>query len=216
MSQQKAARAQAEGYFAREITPIIVRTRKSETEVRVDEHPRPETTFEDLSRLKTPFRRQDGTVMAGNASGVNDGAAALLMASEDGVRRHGLVPRARVVAMAAAGVEPLVMGTGPVPAAERLLDKTGLTLDDMDLIELNEAFASQSLAVLRKLGLKDDCERVNPHGGGIALGHPLGMSGARLALTAVNGLEVIDGRRALVTMCIGVGQGIAAVIERIP
>ncbi len=215
MSQQKAARAQAEGYFVREITPIIVRTRKSETEVRVDEHPRPETTFEDLSRLKAPFRRQGGTVTAGNASGVNDGAAALLMASEDGIRRHGLVPRARVVAVAAAGVEPSVMGTGPVLAVERLLDRTGLTLDDMDLIELNEAFASQSLAVLRKLGLKDDCVRVNPHGGAIALGHPLGMSGARLALTAVNGLEVTGGRRALVTMCIGVGQGIAAVIERI-
>ncbi|MFT8777656.1 MAG: 3-oxoadipyl-CoA thiolase [Gluconacetobacter liquefaciens] len=214
-SQQKAERARQAGYFAREITPLTIRTRRAEVTVHEDEHPRPETTAEGLAKLKTPFRREGGTVTAGNASGVNDGAAGLLLASADGAKRHGLTPRARVVAMATAGVEPAVMGIGPVPAVRRLLEKTGLSLDEIDLFELNEAFASQSLAVLRALGLPDDCERVNPHGGAIALGHPLGMSGARLALTAVNGLEQCGGRRALVTMCIGVGQGIAAIIERL-
>lgn len=213
-SQQKTAKAKETGYFKREITPVSVKTRKLETTVTEDEHPRPETTLDGLAKLKTPFR-VGGTVTAGNASGVNDGAAALLLASEDGARRHGLTPIGRVVSMACAGVAPGIMGIGPVPAVQKLLARTGLTLDDIDLIELNEAFASQSLAVLRQLGLEDDCERVNPHGGAIALGHPLGMSGARLALTALNGLEARGGRRALVTMCIGVGQGIAAIIERV-
>lgn len=213
-SQQKTARAKDAGYFTREITPVSVKTRKMTMVVAEDEHPRPETTLEALAKLKTPFRSA-GTVTAGNASGVNDGAAALLMASEEGAKRHGLTPIGRVLAMASAGVEPGIMGIGPVPAVQKLLARTGFTLDDMDLIELNEAFASQSLAVLRQLGLEDECERVNPHGGAIALGHPLGMSGARLALTALNGLETRGGRRALVTMCIGVGQGIAAIIERL-
>ncbi|NHO33396.1 3-oxoadipyl-CoA thiolase [Acetobacter fallax] len=214
-SQVKTSRAREEGYFAREISPVTVRTRKTDVLVSDDEHPRPETTLEGLSKLRAPFRKTGGTVTAGNASGVNDGSAALLLATEAGAKKHGLTPRARVIAMATAGVEPAVMGIGPVPAVQRVLKKTGLSLDDVDLIELNEAFASQSLAVLRSLGLPDDSERVNPHGGAIALGHPLGMSGARLALTAVNGLEQRGGRRALVTMCIGVGQGIAALIERI-
>ncbi|NHO33023.1 3-oxoadipyl-CoA thiolase [Acetobacter fallax] len=213
-SQRKTEQARVAGYFAREITPVTVKTRKAETVVSEDEHPRPETTLEGLAKLKAPFRT-GGTVTAGNASGVNDGAAALLLASEVGVRRHNLAPRGRIVAMAAAGVEPSVMGIGPVPAVQKLLARTGFTLDDMDLIELNEAFASQSLAVMRRLGLDDACERVNPHGGAIALGHPLGMSGARLALTAISGLEARGGRRALVTMCIGVGQGIAAIVERL-
>lgn len=213
-SQQKTAKAKETGYFNREITPVSVKTRKLEMTVTEDEHPRPETTFEGLAKLKNPFR-VGGTVTAGNASGVNDGAAALLLASKDGAKRHGLTPIGRVVSMACAGVAPGIMGIGPVPAVQKLLARTGLTLDDIDLIELNEAFASQCLAVLRQLGLEDDCERVNPHGGAIALGHPLGMSGARLALTALNGLEARGGRRALVTMCIGVGQGIAAIIERV-
>ena len=179
-----------------------------------DEHPRPETTLDGLAKLKTPFRTP-GTVTAGNASGVNDGAAALILASEAAIKRHGLTPRARVVAMATAGVPPRVMGIGPYPATEKLLALTGLTMRDIDLLELNEAFASQALAVTRNLGLADDDPRINPHGGAIALGHPLGMSGARLALTAVNGLETIGGKRAIATMCIGVGQGIAALIERV-
>ena len=183
--------------------------------VSVDEHPRPDTTLEALAKLKPPFRQQGGTVTAGNASGVNDGAAALILASEVGARRHGLTPRARVVAMATAGVEPAVMGIGPFPAIRKLLGLTGLSLADIDHIELNEAFASQSLAVLRRLGIPDDTEQVNPFGGAIALGHPLGMSGARLALTAVNALETRGGRRAIATMCIGVGQGIAVLIERV-
>ncbi|NPD69906.1 3-oxoadipyl-CoA thiolase [Lichenicola cladoniae] len=214
-SQQRTAAAQAAGFFAREITPITVKTRKSEHIVSVDEHPRADTTLEGLAKLRAPFRPGGGTVTAGNASGLNDGAAALILATEAGARRHGLTPRARVVAMATAGVEPRVMGIGPVPAVQRLLERTGLALGDIDLIELNEAFASQSLAVLRQLGLPDDAAHVNPHGGAIALGHPLGMSGARLALTAVNALETLGLRRAIATMCIGVGQGIAALIERV-
>ena len=178
-----------------------------------DEHPR-ETTMDALAKLKTPFRTP-GTVTAGNASGVNDGAAALLIASEDAARRHGLQPRARVVAMATAGVEPRVMGIGPVPAVQKLMARTGLDLRDVDVIELNEAFAAQGLAVLRQLGVGDDDPRVNPHGGAIALGHPLGASGARLAGTAAHALQEGGGRRAVVTMCIGVGQGIAALIERV-
>ena len=214
-SQQKVKIAQDEGYFAREITPITIKGRKGDVIVAVDEHPRPETTLEGLAKLKTPFRREGGTVTAGNASGVNDGAAALVLASEAGARRHGLTPRARIVAMATAGVEPSVMGIGPAPATEKLLAKTGVSLAKVDLIELNEAFASQALAVLRRLGVPDDAPHVNPSGGAIALGHPLGMSGARLAMTAVNGLEAHNLRRAVVTMCIGVGQGIAMLIERV-
>ena len=214
-SQQRAAAAQAAGYFAREIAPLTVKGRRGDVVVSVDEHPRPDTTLEALAKLKTPFRRDGGSVTAGNASGVNDGAAALILASEAGARRHGLTPRARLVAMATVGVEPAIMGIGPFPAVRKLLARTGLSLADIDHVELNEAFASQSLAVLRRLGLPDDAEQVNPFGGAIALGHPLGMSGARLALTAVNALETRGGRRAIATMCIGVGQGIAALIERV-
>ena len=179
-----------------------------------DEHPRPDTTLEALAKLKAAFRT-GGSVTAGNASGVNDGAAALVLASEDAASRHGLTPRARVVAMAAAGVAPRVMGMGPLPATLKLLQQQGLRIGDIDLIELNEAFASQGLAVTRGLGLPDDAEHVNPHGGAIALGHPLGMSGARLAGTAMRALERSGGRRAVATMCIGVGQGIAMLIERV-
>ncbi len=213
-SQQKAARAQASGFFAREIAPLTLKTRKGETVIDTDEHPRADTTLEGLAKLKTPFRNP-GTVTAGNASGVNDGAAALLLASEAAARRHGLTPRARVVAMATAGVPPRIMGIGPAPAVRKLLARTGLSIGEIDIIELNEAFASQGLAVLRQLGLADDAEHVNPHGGAIALGHPLGASGARLALTAVNALEAAGAKRAIATMCIGVGQGIAALIERV-
>ena len=213
-SQQKAAAGQASGFFAREIAPVTIKGRKGDTVVSLDEHPRADTTMEMLAKLKTPFRNP-GTVTAGNASGVNDGAAALLIASEEGARRHGLTPRARVVAMATAGVEPRIMGIGPAPATRKLLARLGLRMDDIDVIELNEAFASQGLAVLRQLGLADDDARVNPHGGAIALGHPLGASGARLAMTAVNALETLGKKRAVVTMCIGVGQGIAALIERV-
>jgi acetyl-CoA acyltransferase len=213
-SQQKAAAAQASGYFAREVAPVTIKGRKGDTIVDKDEHPRGDTTLEQLARLKTPFRNP-GTVTAGNASGVNDGAAALLLASEAGARRHGLTPRARVVAMTTVGVEPRIMGIGPAPAVRKLMERTGLDLSEIDLIELNEAFASQGIAVLRQLGVAEDDPRVNPHGGAIALGHPLGASGARLAMTAVNGLETLGGKRAVVTMCIGVGQGIAALIERV-
>ena len=212
-SQQRAARAQREGFFVREIVPVAVKSRKGETVVAADEHPRADTTLEQLARLKTPFRNP-GTVTAGNASGVNDGAAALILASEEAACRHGLTPRARVVGLASAGVPPRVMGIGPVPATEKLLARTGRSLGEIDLVELNEAFASQALAVLRQLGLPDDGEHVNPHGGAIALGHPLGMSGARLALTAVNALETLGLRSALATMCVGVGQGVALLIER--
>ena len=213
-SQQKARRAQEASFFAREIAPMRIKTGKCETTVARDEHPRPDTTLEMLAKLKTPFRTP-GTVTAGNASGVNDGAAALLLASAEAARRHGLTPRARVVAMATVGVEPRIMGIGPAPAVRKLLARTGLKLSDIDVIELNEAFASQSLAVMRQLGLSDDAAQVNPHGGAIALGHPLGASGARLALTAVNALETLGGKRAIATMCIGVGQGIAVLIERV-
>ena len=214
-SQQRAKVAQAEGYFLRETTAITVKGKKGDTLVAVDEHPRPDTTLEGLAKLKTPFRRDGGTVTAGNASGVNDGAAALVLASERGARRHGLTPRARIVAMTTAGVEPSIMGIGPAPAVEKLLALTGTSLERIDLVELNEAFASQALAVLRRLGVPDDAPHVNPCGAAIALGHPLGMSGARLALTAVNGLETHNLQRAVVTMCIGVGQGIAMLIERV-
>ena len=213
-SQRRAKKAQDSGFFAREIAPVTSHGQRGESTVDRDEHPR-ETSLDALAKLKAPFRREGGTVTAGNASGVNDGAAALILASEDAARRHGLTPRARVVAMATAGVAPRIMGMGPLPATRKLLARQGLDLGDIDLIELNEAFAAQALAVLRGLGLADDAEHVNPQGGAIALGHPLGMSGARLALTAVNALETLGGRRAVATMCIGVGQGIAALIERV-
>ena len=213
-SQQRAAHAIAEGYFAKEIVPVEIPGRKGETiKVDKDEHPR-ETTMEQLAKLKTPFRNP-GTVTAGNASGVNDGAAALIIASEAAVREHGLTPRARILGMASAGVPPRIMGMGPVPSTRKLMAQLHHKIGDYDLIELNEAFASQSLACLRQLGLPDDAPQVNPHGGAIALGHPLGMSGARLALTAAHGLEEKGGKRALATMCVGVGQGVSLAMERI-
>jgi len=212
-SQQRAAAAIASGRLAREIVPVEVRSGKQTTTVERDEHPR-ETTLEKLASLGTPFRK-GGTVTAGNASGVNDGAAALIVASERAVKRYGLTPRARVVAAATAGVDPRVMGIGPIYATRKLLQRTGLSLADFDVIELNEAFASQALATMRELGLPDDAAHVNPNGGAIALGHPLGMSGARLALTASIELAERDAKRALCTMCIGVGQGIALAMERV-
>ncbi|MBD2784565.1 3-oxoadipyl-CoA thiolase [Xenorhabdus sp. DI] len=216
-SQQRAASAQLRGVLAEEILPVTlppINKKGIATVISQDEHPRPATTLEQLQRLQTPFRA-GGTITAGNASGVNDGAAALIIASETAVVRQGLTPRARIVATATCGVEPRIMGIGPLPATRKVLELTGLTLNQMDIIELNEAFAAQSLAVMRQLGLPDDAEHVNPNGGAIALGHPLGMSGARLALTATLELERRAGRYALCTMCIGVGQGIAMIIERI-
>ncbi|SDY22785.1 acetyl-CoA C-acetyltransferase [Collimonas sp. OK242] len=213
-SQQKTARAQRDGLFADEIVPVSLAQKKGDPVVFAqDEHPR-ETSAEALARLKGVVRI-DGSVTAGNASGVNDGACALLIASAAAAARHGLTPRARIVGMAAAGVAPRLMGIGPAPATQKLMRQLGMTLDQMDIIELNEAFASQGLAVLRELGLKDDDPRVNPLGGAIALGHPLGMSGARLVTTALYQLRRTGGRYALCTMCIGVGQGIAIVIERV-
>ncbi|RZL36021.1 MAG: 3-oxoadipyl-CoA thiolase [Rubrivivax sp.] len=213
-SQRKALAAQQRGFFAREIVPVEVPQKKGEPlRVLLDEHPR-ETSLEALAKLKGVVK-PEGSVTAGNASGVNDGACALLLASEAEAARHGLTPRARVVAMATAGVAPRVMGIGPAPATRKVLALAGLTLAQMDVIELNEAFAAQGLAVLRDLGLADDDARVNPNGGAIALGHPLGASGARLVTTAVNQLEMSGGRYALCTMCIGVGQGIALVVERV-
>ncbi|NYT37067.1 3-oxoadipyl-CoA thiolase [Allopusillimonas soli] len=213
-SQTKTAQGQASGFFAREIVPVVIPQRKGDpVVVDKDEHPRA-TSLEALARLK-PIVRADGTVTAGNASGVNDGACALLVASEAAAGKHGLTPRARIVAMATAGVEPRIMGIGPAPASRKVLELAGLGIDQMDVIELNEAFAAQGLAVLRMLGVADDDPRVNPNGGAIALGHPLGASGARLALTAVNQLHTQGGRYALCTMCIGVGQGIAVVLERV-
>jgi 3-oxoadipyl-CoA thiolase len=213
-SQRRAAAAQASGRLAVEIVPVHVPQKKGDhLVVDTDEHPRA-TDMAALGRLK-PIVRTDGTVTAGNASGVNDGAAALIIASEAGAARHGLTPRARVLGAAVAGVPPRIMGIGPAPASEKLMARLGLTIGDFDVIELNEAFASQGLAVLRRLGLPDDAEHVNPNGGAIALGHPLGMSGARLAMTATEELQRRGGRRALCTMCIGVGQGIALAIERI-
>lgn len=213
-SQQKCKAAQEAGVFAREIAAITIKGRKGDVVVESDEHPRPDTTLEMLAKLKAPFRK-DGSVTAGNASGVNDGAAALILASEASAARHGLTPRARVVAMATAGVAPRVMGIGPAPAVQKLLARTGHSLGDIDVIELNEAFAAQGLAVLRMLGLADDDSRVNPHGGAIALGHPLGASGARLAMACVTALELRGQKRAIATMCIGVGQGIAVMLERV-
>lgn len=215
LSQQRVARAAAAGIFSEEIVPVTIQQRKgSDIIVDSDEHPKPDTTLEGLTRLKPPFR-ENGTVTAGNASGVNDGACALLIASQEAVGQHGLTPRARIVAMATAGVPPRIMGIGPVPAVRKVLALTGLTLEQMDVIELNEAFAAQGLAVMRQLGLADDAANVNPNGGAIALGHPLGMSGARLVTTAMYQLQRTGGRYALCSMCIGVGQGIALVIERV-
>ncbi|AIJ44916.1 Beta-ketoadipyl-CoA thiolase [Comamonas sp. PE63] len=213
-SQEKAAAAIAAGHLAREIVPVSIAQKKGDPiVVSQDEHPRA-TTIEALAKLKGVVR-PDGTVTAGNASGVNDGACALLLANEEAASQYGLVPRARVVGMAVAGVAPRIMGFGPAPAVRKVLAQTGLTLDQMDVIELNEAFAAQGLAVLRDLGIADDDRRVNQWGGAIALGHPLGASGARLATTAVNQLHTLGGRYALCTMCIGVGQGIAVVLERV-
>jgi 3-oxoadipyl-CoA thiolase len=215
-SQQRAAAAQAAGFYADEIIALVVPGQKrGETiEVSVDEHPRADTTLETLGRLK-PLFGPHGTVTAGNASGINDGAAAMIIASEKAARAHGLTPRARILGMASAGVEPRVMGLGPIPASQKLMARLGLTIGDFDAIELNEAFASQALAVLRALGAADDAPHVNANGGAFALGHPLGMSGARLAMTLVHQLEKANGRYGLATLCIGVGMGLALAVERI-
>ncbi|WP_178083453.1 3-oxoadipyl-CoA thiolase [Pseudomonas sp. 91RF] len=213
-SQQRTAAAQAAGYFAEEIVEVRIAHKKGETVVSQDEHPRADTTLEALTRLN-PVNGPDKTVTAGNASGVNDGAAALILASAEAVKKHGLTARAKVLGMASAGVAPRVMGIGPVPAVRKLTERLGVAVSDFDVIELNEAFASQGLAVLRELGLADDAAQVNPNGGAIALGHPLGMSGARLVLTALHQLEKTGGNKGLATMCVGVGQGLALAIERI-
>jgi 3-oxoadipyl-CoA thiolase len=213
-SQQRAGAAIADGRLGEEIVPVAVPQRKGPVTVSCDEHPRPDTTLEALSKLK-PIVKPEGTVTAGNASGINDGACAVLLASEEAARIHGLTPRARYVASAVAGLAPRVMGVGPVPASRKALARAGLSIDQMDVIELNEAFAAQALAVLRDLGVADDAPQVNPLGGAIALGHPLGASGARLITTAMYQLRRSGGRYALCTMCIGVGQGIAVVIEKV-
>ena len=214
-SQQRYARAHADGFFERELVPVTVtRPKEPVQQILQDEQPRPQTTLEALAGLKG-IVRPEGSVTAGNSSGINDGAAAVLLASEAAVRRFGLAPRARVLGSAVAGVPPRIIGIGPVPATRKLLQRTGTSLAEIDWIELNEAFAAQSLAVLRELGLPDDAGHVNPNGGAIAVGHPLGASGARLIATALNQLEAAGGRRALCTMCIGVGQGIALLIERL-
>ena len=213
-TQQRWARAHAAGFFKQELVAVPVPQKKGDAKnFDADEHPRPETTLDALAKLK-PIVKPSGTVTAGNASGVNDGSCALLLASQAAVGKHRLTPRARVVATATAGVAPRIMGIAPAPATKKLLEKTGLKISQMDVIELNEAFAAQALAVTRELGLPDDAQHVNPNGGAIAIGHPLGASGARLATTAMYQLQVIKGRYALCTMCIGVGQGIAAIIER--
>jgi acetyl-CoA acyltransferase len=213
-TQQRWARANAAGFFKQEIAAVLVPQKKGDPKIfDTDEHPRPETTLDALARLK-PIVKPNGTVTAGNASGINDGACALLLASQSAVAKYQLTPRARVLATATAGVAPRIMGIAPAPATRKLLEKTGLKISQMDVIELNEAFAAQALAVTRELGLPDDAEHVNPNGGAIAIGHPLGASGARLATTAMYQLHAIKGRYALCTMCIGVGQGIAAIIER--
>ncbi|MEB3865754.1 3-oxoadipyl-CoA thiolase [Acinetobacter sp. IK31] len=215
VSQQRTASAQAKGFFSKEIVAVEIPQRKGDAVViDTDEHPRASTTLEALSKLK-PVVKADGTVTAGNASGINDGAAALLIASDDAVQAYNLKPRAKIIASTAVGVEPRIMGFAPAPAIKKLLKQANLTLDQMDVIELNEAFAAQALAVTRDLGLPDDSAKVNPNGGAIALGHPLGASGARLVTTALNQLEQTGGRYALCSMCIGVGQGIALIIERV-
>ncbi|WP_441240650.1 3-oxoadipyl-CoA thiolase [Tardiphaga sp. 768_D3_N2_1] len=214
-SQQNAGKAIAAGYFAEEIIPVMAPGGKAgPIAVDKDEHPRPETTLEGLAKLR-PIVRKDGTVTAGNASGVNDGACAMILASGAAVEKHGLKARARILGLASGGVAPRIMGIGPVPATKKLMERLGLKISDFDLIELNEAFASQGIAVLRQLGVKEDADFVNPHGGAIALGHPLGMSGARLAMTAVHGMEKRGGKLALATMCVGVGQGVAMAIEKL-
>lgn len=215
-SQQRTATAQASGFHDEEIVPVSVpgRKRGETSQITLDEHPRADTTIDVLSGLK-PLFGPSGTVTAGNASGINDGAAALIIASEAAVKAHGLTPRARILGLASAGVEPRVMGIGPIPATRKLMARLGLTIHDFDTIELNEAFASQSLAVMRELGLPDDAPQVNPNGGAIALGHPLGMSGARLALTLVHQLEKSGGKRGLATLCVGVGIGLALAVERV-
>lgn len=214
-SQEKAGRAQQSGRLAKEIASVSIPQRKGDPiTVDQDEHPRPGTTMEQLAKLATPFRKEGGTVTAGNASGVNDGAMALIVASEEAVKRYGLTPVARVASAAVAGVEPRIMGIGPAPASEKLLTRAGIKTDDLDVIELNEAFAAQVLASLRMLGIADDDERVNRNGGAIALGHPLGASGGRLLQTASVELGEVNGRYALCTMCIGIGQGIATLLER--
>lgn len=214
-SQQRTAAAQARGFFNNEIIPVVIPQRKGDPiVVDQDEHPRASTTLEGLNKLK-PVVKADGTVTAGNASGINDGAAALLIASDEAVEKYGLKPRAKIIAATVVGVEPRIMGFGPAPAIKKLLEQTGLTLDQIDVIELNEAFAAQALAVTRDLGLPDNATHVNPNGGAIAIGHPLGASGARLVATALNQLEDIDGNYALCSMCIGVGQGIALIIKKI-
>ncbi|WP_396233815.1 3-oxoadipyl-CoA thiolase [Acinetobacter baumannii] len=215
VSQQRTASAQAKGFFSKEIVAVEIPQRKGDAVViDTDEHPRASTTLEGLSKLK-PVVKAEGTVTAGNASGINDGAAALLIASDDAVQAYNLKPRAKIIASTAVGVEPRIMGFAPAPAIKKLLKQANLTLEQMDVIELNEAFAAQALAVTRDLGLPDDSDKVNPNGGAIALGHPLGASGARLATTALNQLEQTGGRYALCSMCIGVGQGIALIIERV-
>ncbi|MDC5189080.1 3-oxoadipyl-CoA thiolase [Acinetobacter baumannii] len=215
VSQQRTASAQAKGFFSKEIVAVEIPQRKGDAVViDTDEHPRASTTLEGLSKLK-PVVKADGTVTAGNASGINDGAAALLIASDDAVQAYNLKPRAKIIASTAVGVEPRIMGFAPAPAIKKLLKQANLTLEQMDVIELNEAFAAQALAVTRDLGLPDDSNKVNPNGGAIALGHPLGASGARLVTTALNQLEQTGGRYALCSMCIGVGQGIALIIERV-
>lgn len=214
-SQQRTKAAQDKGFFAKEIVPVTIPQRKGEPVlVDTDEHPRPQTTLEALAKLKGVVK-PEGTVTAGNASGINDGAAALLIASDAAVEQYNLKPRAKIIASTTVGVEPRIMGFGPAPAVKKLLKQANLTLDQMDVIELNEAFAAQALAITRDLGLPDDSEKVNPNGGAISLGHPLGASGARLVTTALNQLEMTGGRYALCTMCIGVGQGIALIIERV-
>jgi 3-oxoadipyl-CoA thiolase len=214
-SQQRAGKAIGAGFFAEEIVPVEAPGGKAgPTVVAKDEHPRPDTTADALAKLKA-FVRSPGTLTAGNSSGVNDGAAAMIVASAAAVERHGLTPRARILGMASAAVPPRIMGIGPVPSTRKLMDRLGLEIGDFDVIELNEAFASQALACLRQLGLPDDAEHVNPNGGAIALGHPLGMSGARLALTALHALERRGGKRALATMCVGVGQGVSLALERV-
>jgi len=213
-SQQRAVAAQKSGFFDAEIVPVEIPGKNGATLVTKDEHPREGTTLEGLAKLKTPFRNP-GTVTAGNASGVNDGACALIIASEQAVKAHGLKPRARILGMAAAGVPPRIMGIGPVPATEKLAAKLGIKVLDFDVIELNEAFASQAIAVLRQLGISEDAEHVNLHGGGIALGHPLGMTGARIAGTAMHALEEKKGKLALATLCVGVGQGVSLAMERV-
>jgi len=213
-SQQRAAVAQQSGFFAEEIVPVVIKGKKGETVVDTDEHPRADTTAEALAKLK-PVNGPDKTVTAGNASGVNDGAAAMILASAEAVQKYGLKPRAKVLRMASAGVAPRIMGYGPVPAVRKLCERLNVAVSDFDVVELNEAFAAQGLAVTRDLGLPDDSPMVNPNGGAIALGHPLGMSGARLVLTTVHQLEKTGGRLGLATMCVGVGQGLAIVVERI-